>query len=76
MKANSLYKFNASDIQYKLLGIGFLNQESSLALERDFYMAIFNFGIIGFILFLAIPILTFIKTIKFIIKKIIQVYTS
>ena len=66
--AYSLYKFNASDIQYKLLGIGFLNQESSLALERDFYMAIFNFGIIGFILFLAIPILTFIKTIKFVIK--------
>lgn len=62
--------FEYSDIQYKLLGIGYLNQTNFLALERDFFMAIFNFGILGFILFLGIPIWVFVKSAVFSIKNI------
>lgn len=64
----SAYKYKLSDIQYKLFGLGYLNQSDSLALERDFFMALFNFGIIGFVLFLIIPITIFINSIKFIIN--------
>ena len=66
----SMKKYELSDIQYKLFGIGFLNQDSILALESDFFMAIFNFGIIGFILFLCIPIWAFVKSAVFAIKNI------
>ena len=66
----SMKKYELSDIQYKLFGIGFLNQDSILALESDFFMAIFNFGIIGFILFLCIPIWAFVKSAIFAIKNI------
>ena len=66
----SMKLYDISTPQYKIFGLGFLNQEDSLSLERDFFMAIFNFGIIGFILFLLIPILAFIKATKFIINNI------
>ena len=62
--------FEQADIQYKLFGIGFINQDSLFSLERDFFMALYNFGIIGFILFLAIPIWLFIKSLIFAIKNI------
>ena len=62
--------YEYSDVQYKLLGIGYLNQTNFLALERDFFMALFNFGIIGFILFLGIPIWLFIKTAIFSLKNL------
>ena len=65
----SAYKYKIADVQYKLLGLGFLNQDASFALERDFFMAILNFGIFGFILFLIIPIWIFGKCIKFIFTK-------
>ena len=70
--AYSAYKFNLADVQYKIFGLGFLNQESSFALERDFFMAFYNFGILGFVLFLAIPIIIFGKSIKLIFKKFKQ----
>ena len=62
--------FTLADLKYKIFGIGFLNQNDSLALERDFFMAIFNFGIVGFILFLCIPIWAFLKSAVFAIKNI------
>lgn len=66
----SMKKYELADIQYKIFGIGFLNQDSILALESDFFMAIFNFGIVGFILFLCIPIWTFIKSAVYAIRNI------
>lgn len=66
----SLKKYELSDIQYKFLGLGFLNQDSLMALESDFFMAIFDFGIFGFILFLCIPIWIFFKSLKFIFTNI------
>lgn len=63
--------FILSSLKYKIFGTGFLNQISGvLSIEGDFFMAIFNFGLIGFILFLSIPIYYFIKTIIFILKNI------
>jgi len=64
----SYKKYMLSDYKYKLLGLGFLNQDSLLALESDFFMAIFNFGVIGFILFLFIPIFVFCKTFRFMLS--------
>lgn len=66
--AYSAYKFKIADVQYKVLGLGYLNQDSLLALERDFFMALFNFGILGFILFLLLPITYFIKATKFVFE--------
>lgn len=63
--------FMNATFKYKLFGIGFLNQVTSIfAIEGDFFMALFNFGLIGFILFLFIPIYYFIKTTIFILKNI------
>ena len=45
----SYKKFMLADFQYKLFGIGYLNQDSLLAIESDFFMALFDFGILGFI---------------------------
>lgn len=63
-------KFELSSIEYKIFGIGFLNQDETLAMESDFFMAIFAFGILGFLLFLTIPLYYFIKTLVFILKNI------
>lgn len=63
--------FMNATFKYKLFGTGFLNQVTSIfAIEGDFFMALFNFGLIGFILFLSIPIYYFIKTTIFILKNI------
>lgn len=62
--------FNLSSIRYKLFGIGYLNQFDSLSPERDLFMALFNFGIFGFILFLFIPIKEFIKSTIYMLKNI------
>ena len=63
--------FMNATFKYKLFGTGFLNQVTSIfAIEGDFFMALFNFGLIGFILFLFIPIYYFIKTTIFILKNI------
>ncbi len=49
-------KFKVASVEYKLFGLGYLNQPSTLVIERDIVMAIFNFGILGFLLMLALPI--------------------
>ena len=63
-------KFELSTFEYKLFGIGYLNQEDTLAMESDFFMALFAFGILGFALFLFIPIIEFIKATVFILKNL------
>ena len=64
------HKFHLSSIEYKIFGLGFLNQNTSLALESDFIMALFSFGILGFILFLIIPIKEFIIATVYILKNL------
>lgn len=66
----SYKKFMLASPQYKLFGIGYLNQDSLLAIERDFFMAFFNFGIVGFLLFLFIPVKEFIKSLISIIRNL------
>lgn len=66
----STKKFELSSLEYKIFGIGFLNQDETLAMESDFFMSIFAFGILGFILFLTIPLYYFFKTLIFILKNI------
>lgn len=63
-------KFQVASLKYKIFGLGFLNQTESLALESDFFMALYSFGILGFILFLIIPIKEFIKMAIYIIRNI------
>lgn len=63
-------KFELATIEYKIFGIGYLNQEETLALESDFFMAIFCFGILGVLLILVIPIREFLKATKFILNNI------
>ena len=64
------YKYHLSSIPYKLFGLGFLNQNGSLALESDFTMALFSFGIFGLILFLIIPVKEFVLTTFYILKNL------
>ena len=64
------YKYRVGDFKYKVFGLGFLNQNESLALESDFTMALFSFGILGFILFLIIPVKEFIHATIYIIKNL------
>lgn len=66
----SYKKFMLADFQYKLFGIGYLNQDSLFAIESDFFMALFDFGVLGFILFLYIPIKEFLKSLVFILKNL------
>lgn len=66
----SLKKYSLSDYEYKLFGIGFLIQENTLAEESDFFMALFCFGIVGFICMLLIPLKEFIKSTIYMIKNI------
>lgn len=63
--------FLLSSLKYKMFGTGYLNRSLSiLSIEGDFFMALFNFGIIGFLLFLGIPIFYFIKSLIHILKNI------
>ena len=66
----SYKKYSLADFEYKLLGIGYLNQDDGLSIESDFFMSIFCFGILGFILFLIIPLIEFLKSTIFILKNI------
>lgn len=66
-------KYSLSTIEYKIFGIGYLNQEDGLSIESDFWMALFCFGILGFLLFLLLPIVEFVKTTVFILKNLKKV---
>ena len=58
----TLNKYKLSSAKYKLFGIGYLNQPETLSIERDAFMIMFNFGIIGFLIVLLKPILIWIKS--------------
>lgn len=62
------YKYLYSSWQYKLFGIGYLNQEGLLSLERDCLMMFFSFGIFGLFTVLIKPILIWFKATKKILK--------
>lgn len=61
-----------SSLRYKIFGIGYLNQ-NDFALESDFFMALFGFGGLGFVLFLGLPLLLFLKETKTILKNLSKV---
>ncbi len=66
----SIEMFKQASLKYKLFGIGYLNQLDVLAPERDFFSALFNFGIFGFIAFLFIPMREFLRQTKYMLKNI------
>ena len=66
----SINMYKESTLDYKLFGIGYLNQFDGLSPERDLFMALLNFGIFGFILFLLIPLKEFIKSTIYMLKNI------
>ena len=68
--AYSMKLFEESNIKYKLFGIGYLNQFDGLSIERDFFMSFLSFGILGFIFFLFVPVLEFIKATIYMLKNI------
>lgn len=66
----NLNKYKLSSIQYKLFGLGYLNQPETLSIERDIFMIIFSFGIIGFLIVLLKPILIWFKSFLKILNNI------
>lgn len=66
-------KYKLSSVRYKLFGLGYLNQPLDLSIERDLFMIIFSFGIIGFLTVLLKPILIWIKSCLKILKNIKKV---
>ena len=66
----SYKKFMVADPPYKIFGIGYLNQDGLLTIECDFFMALFNFGLLGFVLFLLLPIKEFVTSGIFILKNL------
>ncbi len=66
-------KYKHADIQYKLFGIGYLNQSNFLSLERDSLMLLFSFGIIGLITILLKPILIWLKALLNILRNLKKV---
>ncbi len=64
------YKYRLASFKYKTFGLGFLNQNDSLALESDFTMALFSFGLLGLILFLILPIKEFIVMTIYIFRNL------
>jgi len=76
-------KFNMSDWRWKVVGLGYINQPIGLELERDLFMVLFNFGFMGFILFLGFYITIWIySSYKIIINlsvlnlKLLSIYTG
>ncbi len=63
-------KYKMSSLQYKIFGIGYLNQDEYLSLERDMLMILFSFGILGILTILIKPILIWIKACIKILKNL------
>ena len=63
-------KFKLASFKYKVFGLGFLNQNTSLALESDTLMALYSFGILGLVLFLIIPVKEFLVSTIYIFKNL------
>ncbi|MBQ7969195.1 MAG: O-antigen ligase family protein [Clostridia bacterium] len=72
----NLEKFKLSDFKYKIFGIGYLNQKE-MAIERDVLCVLFSFGIWGFALILARPVLLWIKSAFLVLKNLFKcdIYT-
>jgi len=63
-------KFKAADIEYKVFGLGYLNQADDFSIERDVLMSIFSFGILGFLTMFIVPIILMVKATYLILRKI------
>lgn len=61
-------KFQVANFEYKVFGLGYLNQPDGLVIERDILMSLFNFGILGFLVVFLIPILLWLKATFLILR--------
>lgn len=66
-------KFKVASVEYKVFGLGYLNQPNTLVIERDILMSIFNFGILGFLVVFAIPITLWLKATYIILRNLKKV---
>ncbi|MBR2786960.1 MAG: WecB/TagA/CpsF family glycosyltransferase [Clostridia bacterium] len=66
----NLNKYKLSSLRYKIFGLRYLNQPETLSIERDLFMIVFSFGILGSLTVLAKPILMWIRSFAGIIKNI------
>lgn len=63
-------KFKVASVEYKVFGLGYLNQPTNLVIERDILMSIFNFGILGFLIVFVIPIALWLKATYMILRNL------
>ena len=66
-------KYKLADIKYKIFGLGYLNQNDALSIERDFFALLFNFGVLGFCLVLIYPIKIWMKSTTKMLKNLKKV---
>ena len=75
MRNRQLYfnsvKYTEAPLLYKLFGIGYLNQ-LNMAIERDVLCALFCFGVLGFLLFLTIPVLLWLRSAWVILRQLLK----
>ena len=65
--------FELSSLEYKLFGIGYLNQSSGLSLESDILMSYFCFGIFGALLMLCMIFIEIFKATIYILTNLNKV---
>lgn len=63
-------KYKVADVEYKVFGLGYLNQPVDLAIEKDILMSIFSFGVLGFITMFIFPITLWIKATYLMLRNI------
>ena len=65
-------KFKVAPMLYKFFGIGYLNQ-MGMTIERDVFGVLFGHGILGFLLILLWPLLIWLRSAFWILKKLFKV---
>lgn len=66
----NLNKYKVADVEYKIFGLGYLNQPGDLAIEKDILMSLFSFGILGFITMFIVPISLWIRATYLMLRNI------
>ena len=63
-------KYKVADVEYKIFGLGYLNQPMDLAIEKDILMSLFSFGILGFLTMFIVPIALWIRAVYLMLRNI------
>ena len=66
----NLNKYKVADVEYKIFGLGYLNQPGDLAIEKDILMSLFSFGILGFLTMFIVPISLWIRATYLMLRNI------